>query len=193
MSPEAWVALISAVVSALGAGTVLWVRLRDRPEAEWHFSKFDFPMTDHATAYLKSYHGEMRPHLTMECRNIGDGAAYAVSVRTVGCEAAIVVRDMTDRRGFRTPVVEPRVATGDGIGVLLWFNEHPRPSLIRFDLDWTSPPTRQHRRRTDGLLLRSPDRADSRDARLWRRLQWWRHQQEPWVLNPEDPVARYLD
>jgi len=177
-------------VSTLGAGIVLWVRWRDRPEADWHFSKFEVPDRQSFLGYLLSQHDGVRPDLKIECLNIGDGAAHAVSVTNKGCKVALMVRDSADLRGFRTPVIEPRVLPGQGVGVLIWL-EHPIKRPVSLDVHWTRPPTRHHRTGSQGLLLVAPTTEPT--VPWWKRLVWWAREPEAFELHPEDPVRQLLD
>lgn len=161
VNASVWAAWAGAAVSALGAVTVLWVRWRDRPQVTWHFGADGLVGS---LAKLAQFERDGHaPHRVLRLTNVGDGAAYAVTVAgNENTDARIFELNSKDARGFSTASVVGRVASNDFFLVLTWVRSGEptgpgRPRVLTGDAEvrvrWTEGPVRHQRHREQTLVL----------------------------------------
>lgn len=147
MGAGTWAAWVAAAISLWGAGVVLWTRWRDRPEADWHIDRVGFVGTPEFANFLIERHDGRPPNWIVAPLNIGDGAAYGVTVEGVGGSAEIINIDRADVRGFSTHKVLGRVATDETFNVWVWIDTPVEVPVAGFVIRWTEGPTRHRRTR----------------------------------------------
>jgi hypothetical protein len=166
-------ATIAGVLAAIvSAGTVFFLRRRDRPEPDWIFSRLGVPLTASLAAHFQSNHAGKDPDFLIMVTNAGDGQAFQVEAAGLGSDVELFIRDEGDARGWRVPVKLARVQPTEEFGILIWFHPlHPQDSLgIR--LRWLHAPVRHGRYGERELFLAHPEPEPRRNllAKLWRRL-----------------------
>jgi hypothetical protein len=138
---------IGASISAAATGTTLWLRRRDRPEADFYFEQAAIEMGPRGRQLIyKSYNPSRDQDEVLSVTNVGDGSAYNVVVSSRGCRVRILINDPDDKRGLRTPIVNARVAPGDSFMLLIWNDFGVLPDEIVFRVEWLNSPTRHKRR-----------------------------------------------
>lgn len=134
---------VAALISATATGITLWVRWRDRPEADFFLEPGQVNMTQRL---LRAGFNAPRMHdEALIVVNTGDGDAYRLLVTGKGCRVRGIAKDAEDQRGFRPFIVVPRLGPGDQFMVLVWNDEGTTPDQRAFCIEWLSSPTR-HRR-----------------------------------------------
>lgn len=163
LDPGVAAAWVGALVSSIGAGIVLWVRWRDRPQVTWHFGLDAFVGRSPAGRAALSRKGR-DPFRVVHLTNVGDGAAYAVTVTGVSdeVEAQLIEVDSSDVRGFTTPPIAGRVAPNDFVLTLVWVipaapapvgAPQPLTDDVVVRVSWTEGPVRHRRHRAQDLVL----------------------------------------
>jgi hypothetical protein len=143
MDPGALASWIGAAISATATGITLWMRRRDRPEADFFLEPAQVIM---GPRLVRQAFDAPRVHdEAISVVNVGDGDAYRVIVTSVGCRIRPFVKDADDKRGLRTFVVVPRLAPGDSFMLLAWNDEGTTAAQRIFKVTWLNSPTR-HRR-----------------------------------------------
>lgn len=180
MNASSLAAWAGALVSSIGAGIVLWVRWRDRPQVTWHFGLDAFVSSPSSSVSLtRNGHDPFR---VVRLTNVGDGAAYAVAVAGVGgeVEAQLIEIDSSDVRGFTTPPIAGRVAPNDFVLSLVWvIPDSPsapgEPQRLADDVairvSWTEGPVRHRRYRQQDLVLAGDTPGPKAAVRTPRRME----------------------
>lgn len=146
---SSWVA---AIISATATGITLWVRRRDRPEADFALETMQVLVS---TAELRRSFGALRMHdEALSILNVGDGYAFRVQVDAVGCRVRPMVVDKQDKRGFRSSAVIPRLGSGEDFALLVWNDSESTAEQRVFKISWLNSPTR-HRRLMTTEIRRS--------------------------------------
>ncbi|MBX9245831.1 hypothetical protein ICW40_13565 [Actinotalea ferrariae] len=153
MDASVWAAWAGAAVSAAGAGIVLWVRWRDRPEVTWHFGLDGLAGSRATTAKFRKQGRD--PYRLVRLTNVGDGAAYAVTVAglTDSVDTSLFELDASDVRGFTTPPIAGRVAPNDYLLALTWVTPDQTEGDVGMRVEWTEGPVRHRRHRSQTLVL----------------------------------------
>lgn len=156
-----WAAWAGALVSAVGAGIVLWVRWRDRPQVTWHFG-VDAIVTNAQQKRALMRHGRT-PYRFIRLTNVGDGSAYAVTVSgNKNLDAQLILITEEDTRGFSILSVAGRLAPDDLVLVAVWVipdepTAEPQGGVIAGTRDliveWTEGPVRHGRHRKQMLRM----------------------------------------
>ncbi|WP_163275361.1 hypothetical protein [Cellulomonas iranensis] len=189
----------AAAVSLIGAAIVLWVRWRDRPQADWVVLP-DRPF------WTDTGRGEHPGTWDLQVRlmNCGDGPAYRVVLRGVGCHAFFVdmseAEDGTFVRNPRGPYAS--VAPGEVLEVKALLDapqQSARPHLrdAMVTVTWLRTPTRHRREMRVAFDFASfLDIAQDDPSELlvlkpeWRVTQrmpaWWLHwrRKRRWLRGP---------
>lgn len=152
---------VSALIAVISAGYVMYVRWRDRPEAAWHFGRDAMAVsTRRAVDMTREGHA---PLIFVRCTNIGDGAAYGVTVEGDGCDVQMMQITEKDKRGFSTPSLVGRLAPNDFVLVMVWPRRKPEDPQqhvaehVDLRVQWTEGPVRHQRHREQALRIRGAE------------------------------------
>jgi hypothetical protein len=143
---------IGATISALATGTTLWLRRRDRPEADFYLEQAAIVLGDRGRRLVQQSFNSDRDHdECLNLTNIGDGAAFGVVVTSRGCRVRPLAMDADDKRGFRTSLIQARLEPGDSFMILIWNDAGSSPDEIVFKVEWLNAPTRRKRRMSKSM------------------------------------------
>lgn len=171
MGVETWVAVASAAVALLSALLTLWVRWRDRAQADWVAG---------AQATTTSS-GVRWSFFTL--RNCGDGTAYRLVLIGEHCTAGLVDHRL-DEACERIPVpyaVAPQVPPGEEVSVaasmVLGDAQHLGTQAGIVTIEWLRTPTRHHRTqsvRVDIAAVEAGVRVGDGSLLILHEPWWWR-------------------
>lgn len=163
----AWVAGVSALIALGSLIITLWVRARDRKEADWWLliedADFDIRLRQRFVDFVDE---EDKPK-NIALFNDGDGPAYRVQLSGTGIRSVVfLMPDPNAEQEVRLSDIAPRVGSGEHITVLLWIDEgfdlHQMEVLIR----WRLTPTR-HRVDEQKTVRMRDQLSGSRLKRRW--------------------------
>jgi hypothetical protein len=146
---------IGALISATATGATLWFRRRDRPEADFHLEQAMLALGPQGRQLIQRSFGSDRDH--DECLtviNVGDGTAYNIVVTSQSSRVRPLLKDREDKRGFRNPVVVPRLAPGDDFMLVIWYDEGVAREDVVFRVEWLNSPTRHKRQMANEIRRR---------------------------------------
>lgn len=155
---EVWASWAGALVAAVSAGLVLWVRWRDRPQVLWHFG-LDGLIADRRQRASLMLDGR-DPHRLVRLTNVGDGNAHAVTVSGENLAAQFIELGSGDTRGFSTPpvvgLVPPNGTALVAVYALYRVGEDGSKIIdgdMVLTVEWTEGPVRHKRHRRQSLCL----------------------------------------
>lgn len=146
---------IAAVISATATGITLWLRRRDRPEADFLLEQAGIQLGPRGRQLVwQSYRPDRDFDDCLSVINVGDGTAYGVTVTSNAARVRPLIPDSSDKRGFATPVIVPRLPPGEDFMLVVWTDEGASRDDVAFRIEWTAAPTR-HKRKRSMIIARS--------------------------------------